>query len=57
MSGGHFETIKCPTCGKIQEAIVQHTEPWWTRIHDCDCEYTIMESDWDKVDITKALPE
>jgi ribosomal protein S27E len=45
----HKERIKCPKCGKVQAAIVQHTQPWWTYIHDCVCGYTITESDWERV--------
>lgn len=43
----HFENIKCPDCGTVQEAIVLHTNPWWTYEHECtECRYIIMESDW-----------
>ena len=45
----HLETIICPNCGREQTATVQHTNPWWTRIHNCDCGYTIMESEWEQV--------
>jgi acetone carboxylase gamma subunit len=47
----HSETIKCPECGKVQRAIVEHSEPWYTYVHDCiGCGYTIMESEWWKMD-------
>lgn len=26
-----------------------HTEPWFTWIHHCECEYIITESEWDVV--------
>jgi ribosomal protein S27E len=43
----HTEEIRCPECGLVQFATVDHTFPWWTYIHDClGCGYTIMESDW-----------
>ena len=47
----HHEMIKCPECKKLQIAIVQHTVPFFTYIHECcECKYTIMESEWDKID-------
>ena len=46
------ETIRCPECGKVQEAQV-HFEDWMpfpAYVHDCEaCGYTIMESEWDRV--------
>lgn len=46
----HLETIECPNCGKIQQAIVEHSEPWFTYVHTCiSCGYTIMESEWNKL--------
>jgi hypothetical protein len=53
--GHHQETIRRPSCGKVQSAIVQHTEPWWAYYHYCDCDYTITESEWEVVDLTKEL--
>ena len=45
----HHEMIKCPECKKLQIAIVQHTVPFFTYIHECcECKYTIMESEWNK---------
>jgi ribosomal protein L37AE/L43A len=47
----HIETIKCPECDHIQAAKVEETEIWNVYIHDCtNCEYTIMESEWEKVE-------
>lgn len=44
----HEETIKCPSCDKIQIAIVELTIPFHTYIHECiSCNYVIMESEWD----------
>lgn len=46
----HKETIKCPNCGHIQEAIVEMTKPFATYIHTCEkCKFIITESDWEKV--------
>jgi hypothetical protein len=46
----HQETIKCPSCGKVQPAIVQHTKPLWTYNYYCDCDCTIGESEWEEVE-------
>jgi uncharacterized protein (DUF2225 family) len=46
----HTETIRCPDCGLIQDAIVEHTIPFYSYVHTCTfCGYTVMESDWEKV--------
>ena len=45
----HSETIKCPKCGLIQDASVQHTAPFWAYVHECSCGYWITESEWDTV--------
>ena len=46
------ETIRCPECGKVQTAQV-HFEDWMpfpAYVHDCEaCDYTIMESEWERV--------
>ena len=44
----HNETIKCPECGAIQLATVEHTKPWWTYIHECECGHVITESEWEE---------
>lgn len=50
----HEEKIKCPECSSIQKAIVQHTFPWMSYVHECkNCNYIIMESEWEKVEETK----
>lgn len=50
----HKETIQCPECNHIQEAIVEHTIPWNTYVHTCTmCKYIIMESEWKVVNETK----
>ncbi len=47
----HSEAIRCPECGSVQSATVEHTEPFWTWLHECiECGYIIMESDWIKED-------
>lgn len=45
----HLEKIECPECGLIQLAEVEHTEPWWSYVHECKCGYLIGESEWDKI--------
>jgi uncharacterized Zn finger protein len=46
----HAERIRCPECGQEQDAVVQHTRPFWTYICHCKkCGYTIMESEWEVV--------
>jgi hypothetical protein len=45
------EVIQCPQCSKTQSAQV-HFERWMpfpVYVHDCECGYTITESDWDVV--------
>ena len=52
MDDGHAETIKCPECGEIQEAFVEHTVLWNVYIHECiTCGYIIMESEWEEVTV------
>lgn len=47
----HIETIICPGCENVQRAEVVHTQPWFSYVHVCDnCEYIIMESEWDRVE-------
>ena len=42
--------IKCPECGTIQDAIVEHTIPFDTYIHFCEkCGFVIMESEWEEI--------
>jgi len=54
---GHLEEIICPNCKKEQQAEVQHTHPFWTYIHNCECGYTIMESEWESSDKYKESIE
>ena len=43
----HEEEIICPECGRKQVAVVEHTIPFYTYIHECIyCEEIITESDW-----------
>jgi phage FluMu protein Com len=52
MSNTHVEIIKCPECDTIQQAEVEHTTAWNIYIHHCkNCNYTITESDWDKIEL------
>jgi len=46
----HKETIRCPECGCVQMAEVEHTEPWYSYVHHCEkCGYIITESEWEIV--------
>lgn len=46
-----IEMIKCPNCGKIQEAKVIADVPFYVYIHECtECKYLIEESEWEKVE-------
>jgi hypothetical protein len=46
----HKEIIICPKCENRQWAIVEHTDPFYTYIHNCPvCKYVITESDWEVV--------
>lgn len=43
----HMEKIKCPECGYVQWAQVEHCFPWNSYVHECKkCDWIIMESDW-----------
>jgi len=54
----HIEKIVCPNCDYIQEAKVLHTIPFGTYIHHCEkCNYTIMESEWNKYEPTTPTKE
>lgn len=47
------QTIRCPNCDHIQfaEVITDDIYPWNIYIHECEqCEYLIMESEWEVVD-------
>ncbi len=51
MADYHKVKIRCPECGSIEDAKVEHTLPFWTYIHFCSkCGYVIMESDWEEVE-------
>jgi hypothetical protein len=45
----HAERIICPSCKKVVEATVEHTWPFYSYVHFCECGYTIMESEWERV--------
>lgn len=52
----HKETIECPECNHVQEAIVEHTVPWYSYVHICTmCKYIIMESEWKVVPWLKKM--
>lgn len=44
------DIIKCPECGKVQDAEVTYFPEWpWhpVYVHECEeCGYIITESDW-----------
>ena len=44
----HTETIICPECHRTQTATVEHTRPWYVYVHECECGYTITESEWEE---------
>jgi len=46
----HLEKIICPECNRIQDAKVEHTFPWFSYIHECECGFIIMESEWIRVE-------
>lgn len=47
--------IRCPSCGKVQPALVTFYErdPFPGYAHDCACGYLIIESEWEEVDLDK----
>lgn len=51
---GHLEKIICPKCKSVEEAAVQHTNPFWSYVHECSkCEYMITESEWEEENKSK----
>ena len=49
----HTERIICPSCKKGCDATVDHTWPFYSYVHFCECGYTITESEWEKI---SAIP-
>lgn len=50
MSSGHIEQIKSPECDTEQQAVVEHTDPFWSYVHKCThCQHIILESEWHNV--------
>ena len=45
----HTEHVICPGCGKVESAIVEHTLPFYSYVHECNCGYVITESEWEEV--------
>ena len=46
------EKIVCPNCQAVRDAEV-HFEDWMpfpAYVHTCSCGYTIMESEWERVE-------
>ena len=44
----HTEYINCPECGWLQPAMVEHTIPFYSYVHECtQCKFPITESDWE----------
>ena len=57
MTTHHIETIRCPECGEVQEAKVEHTIPFYSYVHSCvKCGYTIIESEWDETTPQASKP-
>ena len=44
----HTEKIICPECNNVQTATVDHTFPWYSYVHECECGYVITESEWEE---------
>ena len=45
----HIEKIRCPECGEIQDAEVEHTPIFDSYVHKCrKCGYWILESEWER---------
>lgn len=46
----HEEKIRCPKCGTVQTATVEHTIIFDSFVHHCEhCDYWITESEWEPV--------
>ena len=51
----HTERIICPRCKVSQGAIVEHTWPFWSYVHECiNCGYVIIESEWEVSCLTET---
>ena len=51
------QKITCPKCESHQDAtaVLREGAPFWDRVHTCgQCEYVIMESEWEPVDTAPA---
>jgi predicted phage gp36 major capsid-like protein len=51
VSPSHTERIICPSCKREQVATVEHKWPFYSYVHFCECGYTIMESEWERVKV------
>lgn len=44
----HHEYINCPACAWLQHALVEHTIPFESKVHECiECGHIITESEWE----------
>lgn len=51
------ERIVCPKCETVQNASVEHVKGafWLSYVHRCvNCQYVILESEWQTVKETEA---
>lgn len=53
----HSETIQCPVCSLIQQALVEHIAPFPMYTHWCSCGYCITESEWNTVETLATMDE
>jgi acetone carboxylase gamma subunit len=52
----HTERIVCPECGHVTEARVEHTWPWYSYVHTCECGYVILEAEWELAPSVQGRP-
>jgi len=57
MAESHEEWIKCPECQKAQKAEVEHTYPFWSYVHFCECGFIIGESEWEVIEVREHSME
>lgn len=49
MIQSHIERIICPNCRSVCLARVEHTQPFYSYVHECQrCKYMITESVWER---------
>ena len=54
MNTFHQENIVCPECQTVQAATVEHTWPFNSYVHVCQCGYTIIESEWELANVAES---